>query len=283
MTSDQSGRLPLLCCLVAFILTFFVTRTFVRFIRYRAEAGHPTRWWHPRNVHVGGVHIHHVAFGVVLVLISGLTLVTLSMDGHEPEFILAATLFGIGAALGARRVRVDPAFVRRVLVEDGRTSVDAVFAAVGVGGTADHGLAPVDVLPADLARRRRGGVAGRGGRRAGADAAVGRGGGAQGQVVDGSARHVHRRAAGHRRDPACRVRMPRGPAGATPPSRTKCGARCSGNGHWRRPVVRAKLWLQCAIAGTPRLPDERTIDAELDREVHPAPPPEGTEPILIGG
>ena len=27
---------------------------------------------------------------------------------------------------------------------------------------------------------------------------------------------------------------------------------------WRRPVVQAKLWLQCAIAGTPRLPDERT-------------------------
>jgi hypothetical protein len=52
---------------------------------------------------------------------------------------------------------------------------------------------------------------------------------------------------------------------------------------WRRPVVRAKLWLQCAIAGTPRRPDERTVDAELDREVHPAPPPEGTEPILIGG
>ena len=31
------GRLPLLCCLVAFILTFFVTRTFVRFIRHRAD------------------------------------------------------------------------------------------------------------------------------------------------------------------------------------------------------------------------------------------------------
>ncbi|BDN83021.1 membrane protein [Mycobacterium pseudoshottsii JCM 15466] len=48
----------------------------------------------------------------------------------------------------------------------------------------------------------------------------------------------------------------------------------------RRPVVRAKLWLQCAIAGTPRLPDERAVEAQLDRDVHPAPPPEGTEPIL---
>jgi hypothetical protein len=47
----------------------------------------------------------------------------------------------------------------------------------------------------------------------------------------------------------------------------------------RRPVVRAKLYLQCAIAGTPRLPDERTVDATLDHEIHPAPAPTG--PILI--
>ncbi len=43
----------------------------------------------------------------------------------------------------------------------------------------------------------------------------------------------------------------------------------------RRPVVQAKLWLQCAIAGTPRIPDERAVDAQLDHDVHPAPPPEG--------
>jgi hypothetical protein len=42
----------------------------------------------------------------------------------------------------------------------------------------------------------------------------------------------------------------------------------------RRPVVRAKLWLQYTIAGTPRLPSPRVVDAHLDREVRPAPPPE---------
>jgi hypothetical protein len=51
----------------------------------------------------------------------------------------------------------------------------------------------------------------------------------------------------------------------------------------RRPVVQAKLWLQCAIAGTPRVPDQRTVDAQLDLDVHPAPPPEGVESVLIGG
>ena len=47
----------------------------------------------------------------------------------------------------------------------------------------------------------------------------------------------------------------------------------------RRPVVRVKLWVQCAIAGTPRLPDEGLVDAQLDHDVHAAPPPTG--PILI--
>jgi hypothetical protein len=48
--------------------------------------------------------------------------------------------------------------------------------------------------------------------------------------------------------------------------------------------VQAKLWLQNTVAGMPRLPDERTVDAELDREVHAAPPPEGApRPVTVGG
>lgn len=93
------GRLPLLCCLVAFIATFFVTRSCVRFIRHRADRGLPARWWQPRNIHVGTVHIHHVTFGVVLVMLSGLTLVALAVNGQGVELTLAAVLFGIGAAL----------------------------------------------------------------------------------------------------------------------------------------------------------------------------------------
>lgn len=41
----------------------------------------------------------------------------------------------------------------------------------------------------------------------------------------------------------------------------------------RRPVIAAKLWLQDAIAGRPQVPDERAVDAELDREVRAASAP----------
>jgi hypothetical protein len=41
----------------------------------------------------------------------------------------------------------------------------------------------------------------------------------------------------------------------------------------RRPFVQANLWLQHVIAGEPRFPANAEVDAELDREIHAAPPP----------
>ncbi|HEY2449383.1 MAG TPA: hypothetical protein VGI49_11280 [Mycobacterium sp.] len=275
------GRLPLLCCLIAFIATFFITRTFVRVIRHRAAAGRPTRWWQPRNVHLGGVHIHHVTFGVVLVMLSGLTLVTLAVNGQEPEFTLSATLFGIGAALVLDEYALILHLSDVYWEEDGRTSVDAVFAAVAVAGLLIMGLHPLMFfLPIwegtdSLALR-----------------AVVAGGlmltlplavvvvlkgkvwtGLLGMfivvlLVIGAIRLSRPHA------PWARWRYTTQPA--------KMRRALQRERLLRRPVVRAKLWLQCAIAGTPRLPDERAIDAQLDHDVHPAPPPEGTGPILIG-
>jgi hypothetical protein len=276
------GRLPLLCCLLAFILTFFVTRTFVRLIRHRADAGLPNRLWHPRNILVGSVHIHHVAYGLVLVLVSGLTLVTLSVDGQEPQFTVAATFFGIGAALVLDEYALILHLSDVYWEEDGRASVDAVFAAVAVAGLLIMGLHPLMFfLPiwhgADSVALR----AGVGGVLAlalplavvvllkgklwtgllGMFIVV--------LLVIGAIRLSRPHA------PWARWRY------STQPDKMRRALQRERT--WRRPVVRAKLWLQCAIAGTPRLPDERIVDAELDREVHPAPPPEGTEPILIGG
>ena len=55
-------RLPLLCCLIAFILTFFLTRLIVRYIRSHPAGDAPRKWWQPRNLSVGGgVHLHVLA------------------------------------------------------------------------------------------------------------------------------------------------------------------------------------------------------------------------------
>jgi hypothetical protein len=273
------GRLPLLCCLIAFILTFFGTRTSVRFIRHRAAAGRPTRWWQPRNVYIGGVHIHHVTFGVVLVMLSGLTLVTLSISGREPEFTLAATLFGIGAALVLDEYALILHLSDVYWEEDGRTSVDAVFAAVAVAGLLMMGLHPLMFFfpfwhAADSVALR---------------AAVAVGGLVvtlplavvvvlKGKVWTGLLGMflVVLLVIG-----AIRLSRPHAPWArwryTTQPDKMRRALQRERR--LRRPVVRVKLWVQCAIAGTPRLPDERAVDAQLDLDVHAASAP--TVPILI--
>ena len=63
-------------CLIAFILTFFVTRTVVRYIRAHADNPAPRKWWQPRNISgAGGLHIHHVVIGVILVVTTVASLV----------------------------------------------------------------------------------------------------------------------------------------------------------------------------------------------------------------
>jgi hypothetical protein len=276
------GRLPLLCCLIAFILTFFVTRSFVRFIRHRNAAGLPAKWWQPRNIHIGAVHIHHVTFGVILVMISGLTLVTLSVNGQQPEFTSAAIFFGIGAALVLDEYAMILHLSDVYWEEDGRTSVDAVFAAVAVAGLLIMGLHPLMFfLPiwhgADSTVLR---------------AAVGAGMALtlplavmvvlKGKVWTGllGMFFVLLLVIG-----AIRLSRPHAPWArwryTTQPDKMRRALQRERT--LRRPVVRAKLWLQCAIAGTPRMPDERTVDAQLDLDVHPAPPPEGTQSLLVGG
>jgi hypothetical protein len=276
-----AGRLPLLCCLVAFILTFFVTRSFVRFIRHRDATGRPTRWWQPRNVHIGGMHIHHVTFGVVLVLLSGLTLITLSIDGNKPELTLSAVFFGIGAALVLDEYALILHLSDVYWSEDGRTSVDAVFAAAAVAGLLIMGLHPLmffqPIWHGADSLAQRAAVAGAMALTLPLAVVVV----LKGKVWTGLLGMfiVVLLVIG-----AIRLSRPHAPWArwryTTKPDKMRRALQRERT--LRRPVVRAKLYIQCAIAGTPRLPDERTIDAQLDHDVHAAPPPEGTEPILIG-
>jgi hypothetical protein len=268
------GRLPLLCCLIAFILTFFVTRTFVRLIRHRAAIGRPARWWEPRNIHIGTKHIHHVVVGVLLVMISGVTLVTLSTNGAEVEFTGAAIVFGIGAALVLDEYALILHLSDVYWEEDGRTSVDAVFAAVAVGGLLVLGLHPLMFFISLWQDTTHSVVL-----RAGVVFAM-----AltlplavlvvlKGKVWTGliGMFFVPLLFIG-----AIRLSRPQAPwARYLYMSRLdKMGRALQRERTLRRPVVRAKLWLQYTIAGTPRLPSHRVVDAHLDRAVHPAPPPE---------
>jgi hypothetical protein len=277
------GRLPLLCCLIAFILTFFVARTFVRLIRRRKDTDRPPRWWEPRNIQVGSKHIHHVVVGVVLVMISGVTLVTLSVNGNTVEFTATAIIFGIGAALVLDEYALILHLSDVYWEEDGRTSVDAVFAAVAVGGLLVLGLHPLMFFLSLWQDTTHSVVL-----RAGVVLAM-----AlmlplavlvvlKGKVWTGliGMFFVPLLVIG-----AIRLSRPQAPwARYLYMSRlNKMSRALQRERTLRRPVVRAKLWLQYAIAGTPRVPSHRMVDAQLDREVQPAPPPEQVPSVLASG
>lgn len=269
-------RLPLLCCLVAFILTFFVTRLVVRYIRRNAGSDRPRRWWQPRNIGHGSLHIHHMVIGVVLVMVSGVTMVTLAVNGGVPEFTVAAVFFGIGAALVLDEFALILHLSDVYWAEDGRTSVDAVFAAVAVAGLLIMGFNPLSFFDIGIWRE---------------DQSV-----AMRTLVVGMAvltlllavvvllkGKVWTGLVGMFITPllfvgAIRLSRPHAP-----------WARWRYTGHprkmhralererWlRRPVVQAKLWLQDAITGMPKFPDDAAVDAQLDREIHAAPAPAAT-------
>ncbi len=196
--------MPLVFCLVAFILTFFVTRTIVRYIRSHADSDAPRKWWQPRNISAGGgLHIHHVVIGVILVMISGVSMVTLGVNGGVPEFTVAATFFGVGAALVLDEFALILHLQDVYWAEDGRTSVDAVFAAVAVAGLLILGFNPLSFFDIGIWRNDHSIAA-----RASVIALAAltllarRHRASQRQGVDGSGGDVHHPAALHRRDPA---------------------------------------------------------------------------------
>ncbi|AZG46946.1 DUF2254 domain-containing protein [Gordonia insulae] len=135
-TIVDTGRLPLFFLLVAFVLTFLFIRFSVRMIR--AEVS----WW-PGNVTPGGVHMHHEFFGVLLMLISGFSFVALATFETPIANCVLASLFGIGCALVLDEFALILHLRDVYWEEEGRSSIDAVFVAIGVGLLFLMGLRPI--------------------------------------------------------------------------------------------------------------------------------------------
>ncbi|GLX98119.1 hypothetical protein GT755_20590 [Herbidospora sp. NEAU-GS84] len=131
----DTHRLPLFCFFVALIVTFVFTRINVRLIRAQA------RWWF-KNVSVGETHVHHVVFGVILMMASGVTALLLG-PAAEGWIAVTAALFGIGSGLVLDEFALLLHLRDVYWAEAGRTSVDAVFVAIAVTGLLLLGARPL--------------------------------------------------------------------------------------------------------------------------------------------
>jgi hypothetical protein len=134
-TYDQvivdEDRQPVLVMLVAFGATFGLTR----FITHSIRAD---RFSWLGNVEAGDTHIHHLVWGIVLLLLSGVLTVV-----FDPPLEVTGVIFGIGAALTLDEFALWLHLEDVYWSEKGRQSVDAVIVFALMGGLFLVGFSPV--------------------------------------------------------------------------------------------------------------------------------------------
>jgi hypothetical protein len=121
---EATGRETHFLILIAFALSFGFIRTSAHMIRAQVS------WW-PGNVETkGGTHIHHLVWGILLLLVMGYLGIATSIP--SPWFEFTAILFGVGMGLTMDE------FALWLNLEDvywapkGRQSIDAAVVTVAL-------------------------------------------------------------------------------------------------------------------------------------------------------
>lgn len=132
----EAGTGTAFLVLAAFVLSFLAIRTSARLTR-------SVSWW-PGGVQTeGGVHLHHLVWGICLMMLAGFLAFAVPLEA--PWWHLVAIAFGVGAGFTmdefALWVRLDDVYWS----QEGRVSFDAMvvavaFAALIVVGTTPFGL-----------------------------------------------------------------------------------------------------------------------------------------------
>src|SRR5262245_8043160 len=112
---------------------------FIRFSNRMIRA--QVKWW-PGNVTPGGLHIHHLVFGIVLMMLSGF--LNFVLQPGSPWFEILAGVFGVGVGLTLDEFALWLYLDDVYWSEEGRTSVDAVIFAAIIGGALVLGFVPLD-------------------------------------------------------------------------------------------------------------------------------------------
>ena len=110
--------------LVAFLCSFGFIRTSAHMIKAQVS------WW-PGNVATkGGTHIHHLVWGILLLLTMGY--LGIAFDPHSPWLELIAIAFGIGMGLTLDEFALWLNLEDVYWSQKGRESIDAVVVTVGL-------------------------------------------------------------------------------------------------------------------------------------------------------
>lgn len=135
-----AGKLPLMLCFLAFVVTFVTTRAITRMIR---DGRGPFR----NQVTAGGTHIHHSVPGIILLIIGAFT--AIGGPGSLGWRSFAAVTVGIGTSLVLDEFALILHLQDVYWSGEGQLSVEAVSLTAACLGLALAGFSPFGVQDAD--------------------------------------------------------------------------------------------------------------------------------------
>jgi hypothetical protein len=122
-----SSLRPMMWMFLAILVTFVVTRTVTRLIRSGKGGGAGLG-----NMQIAGVHIHHQVFGILIIIATGIVLISATPQGAALD--AAAAVFGIGVSLTVDEFALWLHLEDVYWTEQGRISVDAMFCVLVITG-----------------------------------------------------------------------------------------------------------------------------------------------------
>jgi hypothetical protein len=140
----DSGREVEFFLILSFLLSFLAIRASTRLMR-----SPKVPWW-PGSVTPGGMHIHHLVFGIVMMMLSGFF--AFAEQPGSPWIEILAVIFGTGAGLTIDEFALWLYLEDVYWTKEGRSSVDAFIVAALVACLGFLGLSPLqgDLNAGDL-------------------------------------------------------------------------------------------------------------------------------------
>jgi hypothetical protein len=125
---DDLSLRPMMWMFLAILITFLLTRIVTRLIR----SGHGARAG-LGDVRFAGNHVHHQVFGILVIIGTGIVLVSQTPRGAALD--AAAAVFGVGVGLTVDEFALWLHLEDVYWTDQGRKSVDAIFCVLVITGT----------------------------------------------------------------------------------------------------------------------------------------------------
>lgn len=134
----EPGRSAAFLVLLSFLVTWVFIRTSARLMR-----SPKVTWWPGSVTTDSGLHVHHMVFGIILMMLAGFTAFATNLG--SPWWEITAIAFGIGIGLTLDEFALWLHLEDVYWSEEGRSSIDAVVIAVLFAGLIVIGVRPLDV------------------------------------------------------------------------------------------------------------------------------------------